>query len=180
MKRYATLVLVFSLSGIVYSNEFAHESVEINQKEMETLLEGGFHNIQTGNSSIAISKYLNPVIEKYESQNYGKKVYCARTQSETLLYLMQAANDNNDAIAIEPIWAQAYFLKGYASLDLGRKDEARKWLNKALELSPANSGYNSELAHLYQLEMKWKESADLYKKSRRVCKYHITGVCKKY
>ena len=78
---------------------------------------------------------------------------------------MQAASEKQEAIVIEPIWAHAYFLKGYASLDLGRKDEAEKWLNKALELSPANSGYNSELGHLYQLERKWKESAELYKKA---------------
>lgn len=153
------------LSGIVYSKDIEHKSTEISQLELAEMVENGFKEIQTGNTSNAINKYLNPVIEYYESKNFGKKVYCARTRSESLLYMLQAANDKKEAMVIEPIWAQAYFLKGYASLDLGRQAEAMKWVNKALELSPANSGYNSELAHLYQLEMKWKESIELFKKA---------------
>lgn len=165
MKRYVALILICLWSGAIFSNEVKNKPLDARQEEMAAMLDKGFNEVKVGNPSIAIEKYLNPVIEYYEGKYSGQKVYCARTSQESLLYLAQAASDNTSAIVIEPTWAQAYFLKSYASLDLGRKDEANKWLNSALALSPANSGYNSELAHLNQLQMNWPEALALYKKA---------------
>ena len=78
--------------------------------------------------------------------------------------LQSAANTDKgkeakkDAIVLSSTWASAYFLKGYALQELGRIAEAKSALILALELSPWNSLYLSELGSVYKLEKNWKEA----------------------
>lgn len=46
-------------------------------------------------------------------------------------------------------------MKAYASVDLGKLDVAVELLNQALEWSPLNSSYLSELGHIYQTQGNW-------------------------
>ena len=109
------------------------------------------------------------VIAAFKSHyaNSKHKIYCARTSTENLGYLLMAAADMNkgefeagkkDAIALSSTWASAYFVKGYALQELGRISEAKAVLKLALELSPWNSLYLSELGSIYKLEKNWKEA----------------------
>ena len=95
------------------------------------------------------------------------KVYCARNQAENLGYLLKAASEmdkgnfeagKKDAIVLSPTWARAHFMKGFALQDLGRVPEAKAELKLALELSPWNSQYLSELGSIYKLEKNWTEA----------------------
>ncbi|HEX4641556.1 MAG TPA: hypothetical protein VH252_09225, partial [Chthoniobacterales bacterium] len=95
------------------------------------------------------------------------RIYCARSSAENLGYLLKAAADMNkgefesgkkDAIALSSTWASAYFVKGYALQELRRISEAKAVLKLALELSPWNSLYLSELGSVYKLEKNWKEA----------------------
>ena len=117
-----------------------------------------------GKSDKAVQTEIDPVIKYYEEKysRESRKVYCARSSVETLAYLLEAASKNDEAVAIEPEWAMAYFMKAYALIDLGRISEARKNLTRAIELSPSNSQYLSEMAHLYQSEKNWAESQKLF------------------
>lgn len=99
--------------------------------------------------------------------NSKQRIYCARSSPETLGYLLQAGADMNkgefdkgkkDAIVLSSTWASAYFVKGYALQDLGRIPDAKAALKLALELSPWNSLYLSELGSIYKLEKNWKEA----------------------
>jgi tetratricopeptide (TPR) repeat protein len=95
--------------------------------------------------------------------NTKEKIYCARTSTESLSYLLQAAANSNklgkkDAIVLSSTWASAYFLKGYALQELDRIADAKSALMEALELSPWNSLYLSELGSIYKLEKNWKEA----------------------
>ena len=113
------------------------------------------------------------VIALFKSR-YGKseeRVYCARSSAETLGYLMKAAADidkgqfekgKKKAIVLSSTWASAYFVKGYALQDLGRIAEAKAELKLALELSPWNSLYLSELGSVYKLEKNWKEAKTVF------------------
>jgi tetratricopeptide (TPR) repeat protein len=112
----------------------------------------------------AITQQIDPVIGYYEAK-YNKKttkVYCTRTPVETLAYMVLAASNKQDAIAIGSEWSSAYFMKAYALLELKESQIAKNYLKKALELSPYNSQFISELAHILQLEKKWQESYDLF------------------
>jgi len=136
------------------------------------LLYEGMNSLSTHGPTNAIQKYFDPIIQYFEDA-YGddeQREYCARTTTESLLYLMQAAADNKSAIVISQLWAEAYYLKGYASLDLGRIDDAKIWVGKALELSPSNAVYLSELGHIYQLEQNWTDALGAYTKAEESAK----------
>lgn len=109
------------------------------------------------------------VIARFKSHyaNSKEKVYCARSSTETLGYLLQAAADmdkgksekgKKNAIVLSSTWASAYFLKGYAFQELGRIGDAKAVLKLALELSPWSSLYLSELGSIYKLEKNWPEA----------------------
>jgi tetratricopeptide (TPR) repeat protein len=109
------------------------------------------------------------VIALFKS-HYGtskSKIYCARSSTETLGYLLQSAADadkgksekgKKNAIVLSSTWAAAYFLKGYALQELGRIGDAKATLKLALELSPWSSLYLSELGSIYKLEKNWPEA----------------------
>ena len=120
--------------------------------------------MDAGKPDKAVQTEIDPVIKYYEGKYSleSRKVYCARTSAETLAYLLETASKKDKAVAIGPEWATAYFMKAYALIDLGRVSEARTNLTRALKLSPNNSQYLSELAHLYQTEKNWAESQKLF------------------
>jgi tetratricopeptide (TPR) repeat protein len=110
---------------------------------------------------------LDRVIAKYTaSYNGGKhQVYCSRSLSETMHYMMLAASHEREAIAIDPTWADAYYLKAYALIELQRIDQARAALEKARALSPRNSQYLSELGHTWQAAGEWEKSLALFQEA---------------
>ena len=87
-----------------------------------------------------------------------QKIYCARTSAESLSYLLRASQDKTNAIVLSSTWANAYFMKGYALQDLRRIAEGKSNIELALELSPCNSQYLSELGEVYQLEKNWPKA----------------------
>jgi tetratricopeptide (TPR) repeat protein len=101
---------------------------------------------------------------------YGKsqhKIYCARSSTETLAYLVTAAaamskgtfdKGKKDAICLSATWANAFYIKGYALQELRRMSEAKVALKRAIEFSPQYSQYLSELGSLYVLEKNWPEA----------------------
>jgi len=111
----------------------------------------------------AIEK-CDEVIASFEA-HYGsrkEKIYCARTSAESLGYLLKAAADKVNAIALSTTWSTAYFMKAYALQDLGRIGEAKSAVKMALELSPWNSQYLSELGNIYQHEKNWLKAKETF------------------
>jgi tetratricopeptide (TPR) repeat protein len=107
--------------------------------------------------------------------HYGKsqhKIYCARSSTETLAYLVTAGAAMNkgefdkgkkDAICLSPTWANAFYIKGYALQELRRVVEAKVALKRAIEFSPQNSQYLSELGSVYVLEKNWSEAMKTFR-----------------
>ena len=125
------------------------------------------------------AKQLRPAIEKCDQviaafqEHYGKskeKIYCARTPAENLGYLLKAASEaekgksdgKKEAIVISPTWASAWFIKGYALEEMEKIAEAKNALKQALQLSPWNSHYLSELGYLTAMEKNLPEAKRLY------------------
>src|SRR5207245_2846205 len=63
------------------------------------------------------------------------------------------------------LWADAYFMKGYALQDLGRRAEAKASINHALELSPFSPQYLSELGEIYELEKNWPKAMQTFREA---------------
>lgn len=129
------------------------------------------------------AKKPQPAIEKCDKviasfkAHYGSsksKIYCAQTPAESLGYLAMAAaamdkgefdKDKKDAITLSSTWSTAYFIKAYALQDLRRLAEAKSVLHLALELSPWNSRYLSELGSIYVLEKNWTKAKEVFEKA---------------
>ncbi len=129
------------------------------------------------------AKKPQPAIEKYEKviasfkAHYGNsksRIYCARGTIESAAYLMKAAaamtkgefdKDKKDAITLSSSWADAYFMKAYALQDLGLIAEAKSAVQLAIELSPWNSRYLSELGSIHVLEKDWTKAKEVFEKA---------------
>jgi len=62
-------------------------------------------------------------------------------------------------------WSSAYFLKGYALIDLERPAEARAPLDRALALSPDNAHFLAELGHFHQIRKDWPAAMATFKRA---------------
>jgi tetratricopeptide (TPR) repeat protein len=129
--------------------------------QMPSLLEEARILIKGKKLSDAIEK-CDKVIASFKAhyESRKEKIYCARTSSESLGYLLKAAADKGNAIALSATWADAYFIKAYALQDLGRIADAKSTVKLAVELSPMSSHYLSELGNIYQLEKNWSKAEE--------------------
>ena len=134
--------------------------------QMMKLLQEARHHIESKNPAAAIAK-CDAVISAYKA-HYGdskQKIFCARSPEENLLLMMKAAGDKNNAIALSFIWSDAYFMKAYASEDLGRTSEAKATLQQALKMSPFNAQYLAEMGQIYAREKNWSKAEQLYREA---------------
>jgi Flp pilus assembly protein TadD len=130
----------------------------------EALLEKGIALIGAQKQQQAIRDVFDPLIADYEAQ-YGaskQQVYCARTPAETLFYLTAAASDKRDAVVLGSTWAYAYYMKGYALLELGQSAESRRFVRKALALSPSNPQFLAELGATHVPDKQWDAMLETY------------------
>lgn len=124
--------------------------------------------IKSGQPEAALKGPIVQVIAHYENgpgKDQGKRHYCARSQLESFLYLAEAAKDHQDAVVLPQVWADAYFYESSALTDLGRIDESRAALLKALALSPWNSLYMSELGYTYEVQHDNEKALDYFQQA---------------
>ncbi len=114
--------------------------------------------------SEALAQFIEPTMAEFEKEYAGRaeRVYCARSSVETLAYLTESASREKPAIVVSQAYAHAYYLKGYILVDRGQLDAALPFLLKAVELSPSNAQYLSELGHVYQSEKNWEKSLETF------------------
>jgi tetratricopeptide (TPR) repeat protein len=152
---------------------FGAETDPDKDPRMMQLLKEARTLIDSKKPATAIEK-CDKVIAAFKATYDSRKerIYCARSSAESLGYLMKAAVDANGgkatkpgAIALSSIWADAYFMKGYALQDLGRIGEAKSCVNQALHLSPLSPQYLCELGELYELEKNWPKALQTFKQA---------------
>lgn len=132
------------------------------------LLEKAAASVKGKRPAEAIS-YADQVSKLYESEYNvsDTKYYSARTQPETLVYILGASTDNpkRKAVVVSPNWAYSYYLSAYAFVEMGQLQAAKLSLNKALALSPRNSQFLSELASVYLKERNWELALQTYQRA---------------
>lgn len=161
------IVALIVLATVLTVNASKKEKTEdLDSLQYEYLVQAR-KAIEKGAPAIAITQFLEKIISHYSLQfkEDERKIYCARSSQESLYYMMLAASKSQPAFSTSSIWSDAYYLKGYALMELGKFDEAKNSLENALELSPANAGYLSELAHLNQYYKNWNKSLELFEKA---------------
>ena len=97
--------------------------------------------------------------------NSDQKLYASRGMTETIYYMLKAAAEEQSAIAVGTICSDALYLKGYASLDMGRIEVAEDYIKQAINMAPVNSMYLSELGHIYQSKNDWQAALDIFIRS---------------
>jgi Flp pilus assembly protein TadD len=143
-----------------------------NEARQTQLLHAGVQLLKERRPAEAIENYFDKVIASYEAKYPadGEATYCARSETESLLYLMQSAADKKASVVIGPAWCDAYFLRAYGLIELGRNAQARASLEKAIAMSPKNAHYLSELASLYRREKNWKEAITRYETASQLAR----------
>lgn len=104
---------------------------------------------------------LDQVIAEHEGKyrSDGRTIYfSARALGEGFVYATLAGAAKKRGIVLNGDWAEAYFLKGFALVDLNRADEAIKWFDKAAALAPMNSQILAERAEWYKSRRDWKKA----------------------
>lgn len=170
-ERILVVVLGLFVLPALACGKPAKASTGLDEDEMAKVLEEA--------QALAKSKEWEASIEKCErviaafTKNYAKqkkKIYCAHTPTESLGYLVMAAAADNrgkagkaEVIVISPTWSDAWYVKGYALMDLGKFKEARKALEQAVALSPLYSQYLNELGMVYEQEKNWAKAMEVFK-----------------
>jgi len=141
-------------------------------EELTKLLLQGTDLVKAGRPQVAITDYFDKVIARFQKQYAGDKrhIYCGHYQAETLLYMMQSASKGEDAVAIAPTWADAWFYKAYALTELHRTAEAVAALDTAIALSPSHAHYLSERGYLYHHAKDWQRSLAMYQAAEEAVK----------
>ena len=129
--------------------------------------------IQSRQPQAAIDRVLDPLIAAQEAENASRTetVYCANTTTETLYYMLQAAQANKAAIALAGTYCNAVFLRGFAEVDLGKFTAAEADYTRALALSPNNPHYLSEMGELHSKKHEWEQALAWYHRAEEATEF---------
>ncbi len=174
------------------SSMTADQSHEVDEAAQSALLEDAYTLLSQKQPNLALRGPIEEVIRTYERAYHepGVTYYSSRSPVEALFYLLKAAVKDDQAeivageeeevgdvhavsqdqkvIVLSWHWSEAWYLKGYAFIELGRLDDARKALQTAIDMAPVNSRYKAEMAHIYQLEKDFSKSLELYEEAERL------------
>ncbi len=108
---------------------------------------------------------LEEIIAHYEDQYVDPKWrnFCARSQPETVLYLLMSGSEGQSARVLAPLWSEAFYLRGYIAIEQKDLPGGERWLKRAIDLSPKNSKYLAELGHIEQMRRDWTAAMAFFK-----------------
>lgn len=110
---------------------------------------------------------VEPILASYETEFASEKrqIYCGMNSSETLLYMMEAAAAKKDAIAADPGWCEALFLKGFSLVGLKQYEAGLPLLTRVVAMAPGHAHYLNELGYVHQALRHWPESLAAYSRA---------------
>ena len=119
----------------------------------------------------AVSK-ADAIVARFEAGKQADSIYrCASGQADVLATLLVAAvktdsgaqnQGKNKTITISDYICSAYFIKGFALVDLRKRDEALPNLLTAVEMDPDNQHYLNEVAEWHKVGRDWKKSLEIF------------------
>lgn len=70
---------------------------------------------------------------------------------------------------------EAYFVKGFALVDLGRADDAKPYFDKAIALAPMNAQYLAERGEWYKSRKDWAHAYEDYESASSAAEFSPDG-----
>ena len=133
--------------------------------------------IQAHQPQAAIERILDPLIADQEAQvrEIPATIYCANTPTESLVYLIPAAHEKRAAVVVDGTLCNAYFLRGYAEVDLGKVAAAQADYEHVLTLSPSNPHYLNEVGQFHSRMHDWAGALALFHRAEIVANSAATG-----
>lgn len=162
------LCCVVFMCSISTAQTTTPDAANTETQNMQQQLLQGVQLLQSGRIQESISQRFDPVITYYEQtyRQVERRVYSARTQVESLMYLVEIANSNESprpgAAVYSSNWGDAYYLKAYALIELKRLPEAKTALQAAIALGPRNAKYLGELGNLHLMERDWTAAKKIF------------------
>ncbi|HEV2595549.1 MAG TPA: tetratricopeptide repeat protein [Sphingomicrobium sp.] len=112
--------------------------------------------IKAGRSAEAIPVFDQIIAaEADRNRNEKRVIYSARSMTEAILYAGLGASRKQSAVILDATWSAALFGKGFALIDLSRPDDAKTYLDKAIQLAPMNSQYLAERGEWFKNRKDW-------------------------
>jgi len=111
---------------------------------------------------------VDQVIAGYEKKyrSSSKTVYySARSLEEGFVYSTLAGMTGRNGVVLNGDWTDAYFLKGFALIDLNRSDEAKALLERAVAMAPSNAQLLDELAEWHKNRREWDAAWALFQRA---------------
>lgn len=141
---------------------------EVNNDDAQTL-NAGFVALRSGDFQGAVAR-ADTIITKFESSKELDSDYaCTSGGADTLATLLGAAvafdkgtAEKSKRVAVSSAICDAYFLKGFALIDLKLRNEALPNLETAVAMDPDNQHYANELAEWYKSGRDWQKSLELF------------------
>jgi len=165
--KYFIIIAVFVLSGCAnqqISNSSTSKQTDEN-KALEHIVQG-YALLDQKKPTLAIKEFSKAVeLCQHQYNSSDTQYYAARGTTDSLFYMMKAAADNKSAVAVSATCGEALYYKGYTYFELGDIDNAEKFVLRAIDMSPVNSMYLSELAHIYQTKKQFEKAMSIYQKA---------------
>lgn len=169
MKK-ALLILVASGVVSITPPAFATSPGEDDRADIDAAYEA----IRTKDPETAILK-TDSIIKHFEAGKQDDSIYsCTSGFSDTVSAMLEAAvkadkgemeTGKTMTIAVSENICSAYFLKGFALIDQGNRDEALPNLQLAVEMDTDNQHYLNELAEWYKAGKNWTKSLEMFTKA---------------
>lgn len=165
--RIAALTIVASsLSAMAPAPSSATDAAIERPTEAASAIEEATKLIAAGNPTAGL-QLVEKVIAEAEPKLRDRQrlAYSAQSTAQALVYATLGAAAGKEVVVYESAYADAYFLKGFALIDLGRQEEALKWFNRAIALSPMNAQYLAERGEWYKQRKEWGKAFKDYESS---------------
>jgi tetratricopeptide (TPR) repeat protein len=162
------LAALFACSfSLGWAEETNKPTRRLDEAPLRPLMTEGVQAAKTGKPAVAV-KIFDEIDQKFkDAYANGPRVYCSRGPTETVLYLTKSTAERGSAIAIDPLWCDAIYLKAYSLIELGRATDAANELDRVLKMAPNNSEYLNERAHLFTQARDFTAAIAMFKQSEQ-------------
>lgn len=135
-------------------------SAPVEAKAADDRIDRAYALMKAGNQTgaIAILDSMIAEFEKAHPANPDLMVFSASNLTQTIYYSGITAALKKNGVVVDGDWAMAYFLKGFALIDLNRADDAFPYLDKAVALSPGDAQFLAERGEWYKSHRQWDKA----------------------
>jgi tetratricopeptide (TPR) repeat protein len=159
------------LSLMLFSSAAHAETVMTGEQLSQHIAKAG--DLLNQQNFAGVISTVEPVIASFEAAYPAseKLVYCGDDPAQTFMLLIMAASQKKDGIVVDQFYCDAYFMKGFALIDLNRISDAGPFLQKASDLAPLNAHFMNEYAEWYKTNRNWQKSYELFEKAKGIAEY---------